>query len=820
MRESFARLPIAKKLLFINVFVLMGALLLTSAVYLAYERSAVRERVANELESQAEIIAYNVAASVAFDDAESAREILVSLQSVKQIQEAIVFNNKGEVFARFQRAEVNNADSLFSEVTADRFQWSHTRQARVIFSDAGVHVFKNVILDEEPIGSIYLRSSLAHFTGYQQKAAAIVVSVLAVTFALVIFIMSRLLHWVSDPIRQLMRATESVRKSENYGVRVQTYADDELGKLTDAFNSMLEEIGRRDQELHRHHLELESQVEERTSELQNANLSLEETVKALKQANQAIRISEENKRIAEASARAKSQFLANMSHELRTPMNGVLGMLSLLKDTRLAEDQKHYVEVAYESGNMLLELMNNVLDLSKIEQGKLQLEQFEFDFVEAIEDVYAVLGESALSKGVELAIRHPADMPTLVVGDLVRFKQLLFNLIGNAIKFTPEGSVITSYRLLDESDRQIHLRFEIEDTGVGIRESAREMIFGTFSQADSSTTREYGGTGLGLALCKQLLNLMQGSIGVESEPGKGSTFWFELSFDKAQTFHDRPPKHLHTHILLVDSNEISATNMIACFERAGCHVSWAGDYQQLYRRLEEKLSQGERYHGLVVSLTLGTNQVREIVESEDVSCCIKPEHIAIAGSLAEKKLLAGDEVLSAYQFLVKPLRQRKVNEVSQYFDSEMPGQSPAEDDRQPVGRQRGHILVVEDNRINREVAIGRLKAMGYRVSVAENGERALELVNAHDFDLVFMDCQMPVLDGYQTTMKIRQQEAFSRGRLPIIAMTAHVLPGDVEACRKAGMDDYIAKPFKTEQLQEVIQRWLEPENSGGQHRGK
>ncbi len=808
MKESFARLPIAKKLLFINVFMLMGALLLTSSVYLAYERSAVRERVSSELQSQAEIIAYNVAAALAFDDAASAAEILASLKAVAPIQEAIVFYQEGKPFVRYQRSDHDQPDSLFAEITAGRFQWAHTRKARVIFSDTGVHVFKDITLDEDVIGSIYLRSSLDQFTSFQEKAAAIVIAVLAITFAIVIVIMSRLVHWVSDPIRQLMNAVESVRNSENYGIRVQKYADDELGRLTDGFNSMLEEIGRRDQELHRHHLELESQVEERTSELQNANFSLEETVKALKKANQAIRISEENKRIAEASARAKSQFLANMSHELRTPMNGVLGMLSLLKDTRLAGDQKHYVDVAFESGNLLLELMNNVLDLSKIEQGKLQLEHIEFDFVEAIEDVYTMLGESALSKGVELVLQHGGGCSTRVSGDLVRFKQLLFNLIGNAIKFTPAGSVITSYQLLDEQDGKVHFRFEVEDTGIGIRESSKEMIFGTFAQADSSTTREYGGTGLGLALCKQLLNLMKGSLGVESEYGKGSTFWFELSFDAVADAAEKRPAPVATEVLLVDSNEISARNMIGYFERVGCRMAWASDYQQLYRLLEEKLTQGSRYHGLIVGLTLGVNQVREIVESEDVSCCIKPEHIAIAGSLGDKKSLHGDDVLSAYQFLIKPLRQQVVWEINQYFGSGLQIADQRPTDIGPIEQQLGRILVVEDNRINREVAIGRLNAMGYQVSVAENGERALELVSNDNFDLIFMDCQMPILDGYQTTKRIRQQEAFSKERVPIIAMTAHVLPGDVEACRKAGMDDYIAKPFKTEQLQEMIQRWL------------
>lgn len=815
MKESFARLPIAKKLLFINVFVMMGALLLTSFVYLAYERSTVRDRFSSELQSQAEMLAYNVAAALAFDDRVAATDILAALNGVVQIQEAIIFRDGGEPFAQYQRHPGRDSESLFRDISAGRFQWSHTQKTRVIFSDTGVHVFKDIVLGGDTIGAIYLRSGLEHFTDYEQKAVGIVIAVIAVTFAVVILVMSRLLHWVSDPIRQLMNAVETVRGGENYGVRVKKYADDEMGMLTDAFNAMLAEIGRRDQALQRHHLELESQVEERTSELQNANLSLEETVKALKKASQAIRISEENKRIAEASARAKSQFLANMSHELRTPLNGVLGMLSLLKGTSLADDQSYYVEVAYDSGNLLLELMNNVLDLSKIEQGKLQLERIEFDFLEAIEEVYAILGESALKKGLELAVQHSKLDSMRVVGDVVRFKQLLFNLVGNAIKFTAQGSVTISYQVLGEENDRIHLRFEVEDTGVGIRESAREMIFATFSQADSSTTREYGGSGLGLALCRQLLNLMKGSIGVDSEYGVGSTFWFELTLDRAEP--GKAPPVQATEILLVDSNEVSARNLIGYFERVGCRMYWASDYQALYHLLEDKLSRGERYHGLVLSMNLGMKQLREIVASEDVSCCISPDHIALAGGLADKKQLQSDEALSRLQFLIKPLRQKNIAEVNQYFGDGLLSQLQLTSSLPPVDHQRGHILVVEDNRINREVALGRLSAMGYQVSVAENGVRALDLLSHQAFDLVLMDCQMPLLDGYETTRRIREQEAFSKKRVPIIAMTAHVFPDDVDACRNVGMDDYIAKPFKTEQLQEVLSRWLGVVDSGGQH---
>ncbi|MCG8313409.1 MAG: response regulator [Pseudomonadales bacterium] len=820
MNQSFARLPIAKKLLLINLLVLMGALLLASSVFVVIERTAVRERITSELQSQTEIIAYNVAAAVAFNDAASATETLNSLGAIPQIQEAIIFDKDGSVFAEYQLPEFNSATSLFSQVRTGRFHWAQEEKAKVIFSDDGIHVFDEVLLDGEILGTLYLRSSLAHFNSYQERAAAIVAAVLIVTFIMVLIVMSRLLHWVSDPIRLLKDAAQSITKDGNYSVRVKKYADDELGHLTDAFNNMIEEIGRRDQALQRHYLELEAQVEERTSELQSANVSLEETVKALRQANKAIRISEENKKIAEASAEAKSQFLANISHELRTPMNGVLGMLSLLKDTHLEDDQKHYVAVANESGNLLLELLNNVLDLSKIEQGKLELETIEFDFVDAIEEVYAILGESALSKKVEMVLQLQDLSETRVVGDSIRFKQLLFNIVGNAIKFTQQGHIVTSYQVLDETSGTVRLRFEVEDTGLGIKDEAKEIIFGTFSQADSSTTRQYGGTGLGLALCKQLIKIMGGSIGVESEYGRGSTFWFEVPFARtAQVYAgDTLTKSVTSEpqdVVLVDANPLSARNVIEYFAREGCTVHWASDYPELYRLLEKKINRGERYQGLVVNLNMGITSVKEVIESEDVRCCIKPEHIAITGSLGGKSSLRQDDFLSCFHYLVKPLRRNRVAEICEYFCSNKMMEAVEPIDEVVAASFSEKILVVEDNRINQEVAVGRLTEMGYRVDIAENGQQALEKLANESFDLIFMDCQMPVLDGYQTTQKIRQQEAFSKQRIPIIAMTAHVMAGDREACIKSGMDDYIAKPFKTEQLQRVVERWLATNQSGG-----
>lgn len=812
MMSLLSRLTLTHKIMLINVIVVLAALMLATAIFIAVERTAVRDRVVRELLSQAQIVSYNVAAAVAFQDEGAANEILSSFQAIPQIMEAMVFH-QDTVLARYRAVDYKPMRNGFSAVQSGRVNWASDRaEPGVVFSDEGIFVFTDVSLGGESIGSLYMQASLAQFNEYKQRAALIAGLVLLSTGALALFLIARMVGVVSRPIERLTQAVTAVAADNNYRIRVRKEADDELGVLTEAFNAMLIEIGRRDEALHHQQLELEHQVKERTSDLVTANLSLEETVRALQQANRAIRISEESKRMAEASAMAKTQFLANMSHELRTPMNGVLGMLSLLSETELNDSQSRYVRVAYESGSLLLELLNNVLDLSKIEQGKMALERIAFDVVEAIEDVNGILGESAFGKGVELALMLDRDAPSRVMGDPVRFKQILFNLVGNAIKFTAQGHVVIRYQMLEQTDRGLRFRFAVEDTGIGIPADVQELIFGTFSQADSSTTRNFGGTGLGLALCRQLVHLMSGRIGVESEPGVGSLFWFEVLLGKSD---DAGPVAVQREatgdLLQLDANDTSARNLRLYLERSGFAVERARDYDELYRLLDARVSEGGTYTGLLVNLALGVEAVVEVLQTEDVHCCLRPEQIILYGSLAMRNEALKRDSLKAYGFLAKPIRQRDVESLAARFNGEagdlesVPATVTAD-----TGWSQCRVLVVEDNQINQQVIAGRLERMGCQVRLVNNGQQALDALVLERYDLIFMDCQMPVMDGFQTALAIRQREAYSQQHVPIIAMTAHALSGDREACMRAGMDDYISKPFNASDLHQVLNRWLRP----------
>ena len=544
---------------------------------------------------------------------------------------------------------------------------------------------------------------------------------------------------------------------------------------------------------------------------------LGDLAKSLEEMGANLRHSSDQVEKADAANQAKAEFLANMSHEIRTPINGVLGMLNLLGRTDLTEKQRDLANTANHSAESLLEIINDVLDLSKIDAGMLTLENTPLELRTLVEDVAISQAQAAQRKNLDLTFFVAREVPWSVQADSVRLRQVLTNLISNAIKFTKQGGITVRVAVVDDAEQTVTLRFEVKDTGIGITSQSQAHIFKSFSQADGSTTRKYGGTGLGLTISMQIVEMMDGEIGVRSTPGEGSTFWFTARLGKMavsrETADHQLPDFTNLRALLLDGSNASQAMIGHQLAMYGAEITTATSGWRGLKRLRAAVAKDESFNLIIIDNHLPDTNTVEIVQSMREYPALAAVHIIVLTYVSDEVDFRALADLGVKVYLNKPVRHSDLlNSISAVQRGEA---FPDTVTRTQLSAAvtgvgvTGRVLVVEDSVVNQQVAAGLLAAYGCEVTVVGCGDEALAVLAETEYDVIFMDCQMPEMDGFETTTAIRQRErANGDKRVPIVALTADALEGTREKCISVGMDDYLSKPFTDVALQSVVERWL------------